>query len=121
MHFCVQLRFQLLVLKKFKEAKIFNNVDFNELVRALELLKSDIPSALAPFEENMEFAKRAQQIWIDAFKVNFELVSFSLKDLNLLNNYLKSMIVIIHCQRSSLSYSQSIWDGIESRILVANK
>lgn len=115
------IKISIISAKKFKEAKIFNNVDFNELVKALELLKSDIPSELAPFEENMEFAKRAQQIWIDAFKVNFELVSFSLKDLNLLNNYLKSMIVIIHCQRSSLSYSQSIWDSIESRILVANK
>ncbi|KAI9132176.1 NACHT domain-containing protein [Acaryochloris sp. CCMEE 5410] len=114
------IKISIISAKKFKEAKIFNSVDFNKLVNDLESLKGDIPSGSAPFEENLVFAKRAQQIWINAFKVKFDLVSFSLEELDSLNHYLKAMIVIIHCQKSALSYSQSVWDNIESQILVAD-
>lgn len=114
------IKISIVCAKKFKEAKIFNHVNFNELINTLESLKSDIPSESAPFEEDLAFAKRAQQTWIDAFKVNCELVTFSLEELNSLNSYLKAIIVIIHCQKSALSYSKSIWENIESRILVEN-
>lgn len=115
------IKISILSAKKFKDAKIFNHVNFDELVNDLETLKKDIPRESASFEADLDFAKRAQHIWIDAFKVNFELVNFSLAELNALNRYLKAMIVIMHCQKSALSYSQSIWDDIESKILVADE
>lgn len=114
------IKISIMSAKKFKEAKIFNSADFHGLIKNMEALKKEIPSESAPFEQDKAFAVRSQQIWLEAFNFNPDSVDFPLEDLILFNQYLKSIIVMIYCKKSALSYSQSLWDDIESRILVAD-
>ncbi|WP_299489515.1 NACHT domain-containing protein [Acaryochloris sp. IP29b_bin.137] len=114
------VKISIINAKRLKEIKIFNNADFNQYMKNLESVKKEIPSESAPFEQDKAFAMRSQQIWLDAINFNSDIVDFPLDDLNLFNLYLKSIIVTIYCKKSALSYSPSLWDDIESRILVAD-
>lgn len=111
------INISMISAKKFEKVNIFNNVDFTKLLGKLEALKNDIPIASESFEKNKIFAQCYRKTWLDAFKFDPKLVDFSLVDIDLFNNYLKALIVILYCKRAALSYSQSIWTDIESRLL----
>lgn len=103
--------------QKFKEAKIFNEADISSLLDNLEASKKNIPNSEKSFEVNRQFARSFQQMWLDAFWMDPELINFSNEELDSLNNYLKVNILIVKCIQSAIFISQSAWRTIESRML----
>jgi hypothetical protein len=84
----------------------------------MERLKQKIPNKQQPKEIHQQFAKQFIQIWLQAFHLTPEMLTFSKSELKAIDDYLYAIKLIIDCRKSAVRVNISAWEQIESRLLM---
>ena len=92
-------------------------IDYVALSKKLEALKRQIPSDDATRTKWKSFADQLLETFLTFFRLDKELVTFSLKDAQALDNYLYATKLIIDCKNAAVRVSRKEWEAIESRLL----
>jgi hypothetical protein len=100
-----------------EEVKIFNLIDFVDLISQLEPLKNQTLDEEQPDEIHQAFADRIWQTWYATLDLNPEGVDLSDEEIAALENYLYANELFIRCQEAAARVSPKTWEGIESRML----
>jgi hypothetical protein len=103
---------------QLQKTKIFKAVDYGELIDSLEALQpKKIPDNNQPLEVRRAFADRISQLWYDALNLNPDFLNLSESESNTLKNYLYANELIVRCKESAVRVTESVWAGIEERML----
>lgn len=98
-----------------EKLKVFNNVNFTKLIAKLHANQA---RNLDDAEDNPEFIRKTQEIWLDALKLQQAQVVLSQEEAEALANYLYSNVLIIECKRAAIRVSETAWKKIEGRMLL---
>ena len=108
----------ILYTRKLEELKIFNNVNFIELIKQLEALKAQDADDKQSREVRLAFTKHLQQTLLNAFHLTLEMIDFSEEEIKALENYLYANHLIIQCKQAAVRVSPQTWEAIEARMLL---
>ncbi len=104
--------------KEFQEIKIFNDVNFTQLIRQLEQLQQQLSDDDRPHQVDLAFFDCLLDIWCNALHINPEIVKLSQEEAEALRYYLYANYLIIQCKEAAVRISAKTWEEIESRMLV---
>ncbi|MGV0026276.1 NACHT domain-containing protein [Phormidesmis priestleyi] len=102
---------------EFKEAKVFNSVDFVDLISQVEALESQAPDDSPPYEIRRAFVDRILQTWHIALNIHPQSLTLVEEEVESLNNYFYTNELIIRCKEAAARVSPKTWEAIESRML----
>ena len=104
--------------EELKEIKIFNDVNWNELIAQVETLKAQVPDNDQPEQVYLAFADSLLHTWCNALHLAPEIVKLSEEEAKALENYLYANSLIIQCKEAAVKISATTWEEIESRMLL---
>lgn len=104
--------------RELQKLKIFKNVNFNALIARLEVLKTKVPDQKEPLELRLGFGDRLLQTYLQAFRLNQEMLDLYGQELKAWDNYLYANWLIIQCKEAAARVTPSTWAGIEERMLL---
>ncbi|MGK7884397.1 MAG: NACHT domain-containing NTPase [Crocosphaera sp.] len=98
--------------------KIFNEIDYSQLLSKLEALKTNIPDNEASREVRTNIVENLYQIWNYTFYLTPELVNLTMEKLEEIdNNYFYINLLMLQCTDAAVNVSTETWEGIEDRML----
>jgi hypothetical protein len=97
--------------------KVFNNVNFNQLMARLQVLKAKVPDDAQPNAVRQQFAERLQKTCLEAFHLNSEMLDFSQEEAKALENYFYANSLMLECKEAAVRVSPQTWQAIEERML----
>lgn len=119
---------ELLLIHELEKARIFQNVNFKDLIARLKFLQSKFPKAnqileregyqIVEMEVYQEFVERIYQTWIEVLNLSLETVNLSEGELAALQNYFHTNWLIVKCNEEAVQVSRKTWEGIEERMLL---
>ena len=119
---------EILLIHELEEAKIFQNVNFKELMARLKELKAKLPKAnqileregyqIVEMEVYQEFVERIYQTWLEVLNLSLETVNLSEGELAALQNYFHANWLIVKCNEEAAQVPRKTWEGIEERMLL---
>jgi DNA-binding Xre family transcriptional regulator/energy-coupling factor transporter ATP-binding protein EcfA2 len=119
---------ELLLIHELEKARIFQNVNFTDLIARLKFLQSKFPKAnqileregyqIVEMEVYQEFVEGIYQTWIEALNLSLETVNLSEEELAALQNYFHANWLIVKCNEEAVQVSRKTWEGIEERMLL---
>ncbi|MEA5535830.1 NACHT C-terminal helical domain 2-containing protein [Crocosphaera sp. XPORK-15E] len=69
-----------------------------------------------------KFINKLSQTWNNAFHLTPELVNLRIEELEEIdNNYFYINLLMVNCQKAAVNVSPKTWEGIEDRMLRANR
>ncbi|MFM9265323.1 NACHT domain-containing NTPase [Tychonema sp. BBK16] len=105
--------------QKFKNVKIFKEVNLTQLIAQLKELLKQSPDADKPIQIYLAFLDRFLDTWCHALHLNPEIVKkLSYEEAKALGYYLSANYLIIQCKEAAVRISAKTWEEIESRMLV---
>jgi hypothetical protein len=104
--------------QELKKIKIFNEVNWTELITQLEELQKQLPDADQPEQLHLAFLDRLVDTWCHGLHLNPEIVKLSEEETEALRDYLSANLLIIECQEAAVRISAKTWEEIESRMLL---
>jgi hypothetical protein len=107
--------------QELEKAKLFKGVDMKALVARLEAMKLRAPDKNQPYEVQQEYHDRISQIWLQALKLDADLVNLTEAELQDLEHYLYANWLIVRCKQAAVRVSPKVWQGIELRMLQIDK
>jgi NACHT domain len=107
----------LSLTQSFEDTKIFNTVNFSNLISKLNSLSTRIPDNSQSSEVRQTFADQIFSIWHDALNLKTEWIDLSKSEINALNDYLYANTLMVRCKEAAVRVSPQVWAEIESRIL----
>ena len=99
------------------DLKIFNQVDWLNLVDRLKVIKGQAPSLEKPDEIILAFALLLSLTWNNALRFAPEPYSLSAVHINKIETYLLSNLLMIQCKDAAVRVSPTTWTEIEARML----
>jgi hypothetical protein len=106
------------IVQELEKIRIFRNVNFTVLFARLEALKAKAPSLNQSYKAHQGFNNRVSQTWLNALKLNPELVCLSPQESQALEHYLYANLLIVQCKQAAVRVSPKTWDAIEQRMLL---
>jgi predicted NACHT family NTPase len=103
---------------KLAQAEIVVGLDFTRLTAKLEALNVRIPGNNASQEDRDNFIARIQETWLDAFKLDPQLLYLSEAEQKELESYLRVNLLLVQCRQAAREVSQDTWTEIEQQILL---
>lgn len=103
-----------------EKLEIFEKVNFPVLTARLKIMRNEVPDDKQPIEVHQAFAKRIIKTWLDAFHLTQEMIDFSQEELQEIDYYFYSNLLILQCKQAALRVSPQTWHEIESRMLRSN-
>jgi len=79
--------------------------------------EKNIPNVDAPSEAWQNWVEQLELIWLAAFELTQDAVTFSEAEAEVLRNYLYATELLIHCKESAIRVSRSEWAALEARLL----
>jgi hypothetical protein len=104
--------------QELKKIKIFNEVNWTELITQLEELQKQLPDADQPEQIHLAFLDRLVDTWCHGLHLNPEIVKLSEEEAQAVRDYLYANYLIIQCKEAAVRISAKTWEEIESRMLV---
>jgi len=92
-------------------------INFMALNTRLEALNAHSPSYDQSFEVREEFRQKISQTWSQTLYLPADLNQISHQEVEALENYLYSNLLIMQCKSMAISISLKTWEEIESRML----
>ncbi|MGK7879908.1 MAG: NACHT domain-containing NTPase [Crocosphaera sp.] len=103
------------MLEKYK---IFNEINYSQLLSQLEALKTQIPDDEASREVRINFVKNLYKVWTEAFYLTPELVNLTRQELDEIERkYFYINCLMLQCKDAAVNVSTKTWEGIEDRML----
>ncbi|MEM9908604.1 MAG: NACHT domain-containing protein [Cyanobacteria bacterium P01_D01_bin.44] len=102
---------------QYASLRIFETVDFPNLIQGLEALKECVPGANAARAERQAFTQHLNQLWMQALALNPAWVNLSAADVQALTNYFHAHELIARCKEAAVRVSPTVWAKIEAAIL----
>ncbi|MDJ0581071.1 NACHT domain-containing protein [Crocosphaera sp.] len=101
-----------------KKDKIFNEINYSQLLSQLEVLKTQIPDDELSREVRINFLKNIDQIWNNAFHLTPELINLREEALEEIDDhYFYINWLMLQCKDAAVNVSPQTWEGIEDRML----
>ena len=97
------------------------DTEYNALISQLETLKKQITSKKHSLQIRQEFVQQLIDTWLSGFFTTKEKMALSKKEIEILDRYLYSNLLIINCNKAANRVLQKTWSGIESRMLLPVK
>ncbi|HLO50886.1 MAG TPA: hypothetical protein VK211_20895, partial [Kamptonema sp.] len=104
--------------KEFQKIKIFKDVNWNELIAQLEIIKTQVPDGYQPVQVHLAFFDCFLHILYNALHLAPEIVKLSNEEAEALEDYLYANYLIIQCKEAAVRISATTWEEIESRMLL---
>ncbi len=101
-----------------KNWHIYQNINYDSLVSKLETIKKQIPDNNQSRIVQQDFAKQLIDTWLAYFHTSQLEMTLSRQELEILDNYLYSNLLIIRTKQSASRVTQKTWSEIESRMLL---
>lgn len=110
--FCgTELERQLMIASEFSRTKIFGKqVDLQLFADSMQELGLKTTISKRALSEIL-------QLWLRMSHLEHEWLNLSMKEVELLENYLYANELMIRCKEAALRVSPQVWDAIESRML----
>ena len=108
----------LAIAQELENIRIFKNVNFSVLIARLEALKAQAPDFNQSYKAHQGFNNRVSLTWLNALKLNPDLVCLSDRELQDLENYLYANLLIVRCKQAAVRVSSKTWEAIEARMLL---
>lgn len=115
----------LLALKYFikyaewlKEQQIYLDVNYPQLISTLKEIEQKIPDNQEAEEVHKAFVEKMIQIWLAAFHLQPEMVDLSKQEIQALDNYFYSNLLMVKCEKAAVKVSRKTWSEIEARMLM---
>ncbi|MGK7942419.1 MAG: NACHT domain-containing NTPase [Crocosphaera sp.] len=116
---------KIIIIDKFiqianmlKKDKIFNQINYFQLVSQLEVLKTKIPDNQVSTEVHLNFVKNIYTVWNDTFHLTPELINITSQQLEEIDkNYFYINWLMLQCKDAAVNVSPQTWEGIEDRML----
>jgi hypothetical protein len=91
----------------------FNQVNLTALSADIAVLRSNSSN------KNMSEGETRLlwSLWLETFRLNRELVSLSLSEIENLERYLDANLLILRCKKSAVRVLRTTWDSLEQRML----
>ncbi|MBD2458649.1 NACHT domain-containing protein [Nostoc sp. FACHB-87] len=103
--------------RNLERLQIFNNLNFANLIKQLQALKTAIPDDNQFRFVKLRFANKLLQTLLKAFNLNLKMVSLSEEELKAWDNYLYANYLILQCKQAAVIVSPQTWAEIEDRML----
>ena len=97
---------------------IYRNVDFSQLISMLEIFNNRASEISKEMEERVKFSNLILSTWLKAFCLDMKILELSELELQAINNYIYSNLLMIECKKAAVRLSPEVWEGIESRMLL---
>ena len=91
--------------------------DYDALSEKLKDLRKQIPSGKATADEWQNFADQLLETFLTFFRLDREIINFSVSEVEALEKYLYAVNLIIDCKNAAVRVSRKEWEAIESRLL----
>ncbi|WP_373539952.1 hypothetical protein [Chamaesiphon sp.] len=99
------------------EFKVYKGLDFQSAIAHSENLETEIPDNKQSMNVYRAFTQKPIETWLKTFYLTLEMVSLSKEEINSLENYLYTNLLLIECKRSAVMRLPELWDQIEDRML----
>jgi hypothetical protein len=101
---------------EFQKTDILNLNSFQALTDHFQELQLEISGDIS-VKTRQFYRDRIFHLWRDALRLNPDLIAFTEAELTTLENYLYALELIIRCKESAVRVTESVWTGIEERML----
>lgn len=98
------------------EFEIYRELDLENVINELEILKNRIPDENQSEQAHHSFDRELIKIWLTGFGLNPNMVNFSKEEIKALDNYLYANQLLVECERAAVRRSPEVWSQIESRM-----
>ncbi|MFB2978296.1 NACHT domain-containing protein [Microseira sp. BLCC-F43] len=106
------------IAQELEAVKIFTSVNFTVLIARLEALKAQAPDFNQSYKVHQGFSNRVSLTWLNALKLNPELVCLSEGEYQSLEDYLYINLLLVRCKQAAMRVSPKTWEAIEGRMLL---
>jgi len=101
-----------------KQRQTYSQVNYDALMSDLENFRAEIPDRNQSLEAKKKFSQKLVDTWLSYFHTIQGEISLSKQELDTLDRYLYSNLLIIKTNEAASRVTQSTWSGIESRMLL---
>jgi hypothetical protein len=102
---------------QFEKNRVFINVNFNVLIERLRVLRSEAPTASQSDTTMQALNDRMSRVWLNALRLDPELVNLTEQELKALENYLYANWLMVRCKQAAVRVTPATWGAIEARML----
>jgi predicted NACHT family NTPase len=103
--------------REFQKINFFNSLDFRTLIERLQALKIGIPGREEPYAVRQAFRDRIFHLWRDTLQLNPDFLELTAAEITTLDNYFYANELIVRCKEAAVRVTESVWTGIEERML----
>src|SRR5579883_172686 len=94
----------------FQEKNIFDNINLNSFLKSLENIKlKQLNNNQQNHTRQRLFSILVCQIFVEKFKLNYDILTFSVEEVKSLEHYLYINYLLLKCKQESLRLSPKIW------------
>ena len=90
---------------------------FTDLAEKLSQQEKTIPDWQASGHAWRVWADQLDNIWINAFGISLETLTFSKEEIEALSKYLCVVELLLSCKQSAIRVSRTAWEDLEARLL----
>jgi predicted NACHT family NTPase len=101
-----------------EEQEIYLDANYPQLISTLKEIEQKIPDNQEAEEVHKVFGETIIQIWLAAFHLQPEMVDLSIQEIQALDNYFYSNLLMVECEQAAVKVSRRTWLEIESRMLM---
>ncbi|MEL6490858.1 MAG: NACHT domain-containing protein [Cyanobacteria bacterium J06621_3] len=113
----VESALDLTLVRAFKDARVFSDVFFGDLVLFLEHLRQTQPAQGASYEEEKKLVESVCSFWLSVLNIDSNTAALTQKEAQSLSDYCNICQLMVRCKESAIRVSPDVWKSIESSIL----
>jgi hypothetical protein len=103
---------------EFQKTEIFKSVDFQLLVGCLQTLQVNASDDSTLYHKiQQSFRNHVSHLWYNALHLDPDFLNLTESEITALENYFYANELLIRCKESAVRVTESVWTGIEERML----
>ena len=110
---------RVFLIKRMEQMKIFKSVDLQQMTRRLKAQRELIQAATAGKNVDPP-VKSIHNTWLSVLGITDEMFDISRGELEIYQQYLRTVELIVACKKASGRVSPDVWQGIENRFFTVN-